>query len=84
MKGVTRIEGLEVAPDFPFRLLLASENPLWASGDYWAQSNAWVTLRDFGNSGVCLLERDRGALARVGKPGSAPGSGFLRPDLSGS
>lgn len=44
MKGVTRIEGLEVAPDFPFRLLLASENPLWAGGGYWAQFNAWVTL----------------------------------------
>lgn len=29
MKGVTRIEGLGVAPDFPFRLLLASENPIW-------------------------------------------------------
>lgn len=58
MKGVTRIEGLGLAPDFPFRLLPASESPIWPRGwlgvgQRWLQSTVrpLLTLGDFGNLG---------------------------------
>lgn len=50
MKGVTRIEGLEVAPDFPFRLLLASEKTIWrqlASCGPAVATEHGLTLGDF-------------------------------------
>lgn len=68
MKGVTRIEGLGLAPDFPFRLLPAlrvrSGARGWLGvGQRWLQSTVrpLLTLGDFGNlgfgsrSGLCAL-----------------------------
>lgn len=83
MKGVTRIEGLRLAPDFPFRLLPASESPIWRQrlarrGSAVATEHG-PPLADFGRLwelGFWLQERALCALARVDEPGSAPGSCF--------
>lgn len=80
MKGVTRIEGLGLAPDFPFRLLPASESPIWrqrlASRRSAVATEHGPPLADFGNLGF----GSRSGLTGLGRQARQRARKLLRAD----
>lgn len=67
MKGVTRIEGLRLVPDFPFHLLRSSESSLWH--------------KRLASCGAAVATNHGPPLVTLGTWGLALGAGSVRPGL---